>query len=71
MSPLLLSPLLLSPLLLSPAAICCNDHYHHIVNLLRQVRAGLPQVLQGLPQHPNFARLDAEQRAALERAVSS
>jgi len=39
--------------------------------LVKQVAQNLPQVLQGLPNHPKFASLTAEQRAGLERAVSS
>ena len=42
-----------------------------ITNLLKQVHAGLPHVLQSLPSHPKFAALDAQQRGALERALSA
>jgi len=41
-----------------------------IKNLLVQVRNGLPQVLQALPQNPGFAQLTEEQRGELERAIS-
>ena len=41
------------------------------VGLLRQIRTGLPQVLQALPSHPGFAALTQEQRSALEQAISS
>ena len=40
-------------------------------NILRQIRQGLPQVLQALPSHPRFAKLSPEQRSTLERAISS
>jgi len=42
-----------------------------ITALLKQVHAGLPQVLQALPSHPGFAALTPEQRSNLERAISS
>jgi len=42
-----------------------------IGNLLKQVRDGLPQVLQALPSYPGFAALTPEHRSALERAISS
>ena len=42
-----------------------------IANLLKQIRNGLPHVLQALPAHPSFASLSPEQRAALEQAISS
>lgn len=42
-----------------------------IGNLLKQVRSGLPHVLQGLPSNPGFVNLSAEQKAELEKAISS
>ena len=42
-----------------------------IGHLLRQVHASLPHVLQALPSYPGFAKLTAEQRGALEKAISS
>ena len=42
-----------------------------IGNLLKQVRSGLPQVLQALPSHAGFQRLTPEQRGQLEAAISS
>ena len=41
-----------------------------IANLLKQVKGGLPHILQQVPQHPNFARLNADNKAELERALS-
>ena len=38
--------------------------------LLKQVRNGLPHVLQALPQHAGFAKLTERQRSELERAIS-
>ena len=46
-----------------------DDQARRISHLLKQVHAGLPHVLQGLPQHPGFAKL-SEQRSALEQAIS-
>lgn len=48
-----------------------DDIAPRIVNILRQVRQGLPHVLQALPTHPRFAKLTPEQRTTLERALSS
>ena len=42
-----------------------------IVHLLKQVHQGLPHVLQQVPSHPGFAKLDDTQRKALEAAISS
>jgi len=42
-----------------------------VVHLLKQVHQGLPHVLQQVPSHPGFAKLDAVQRKALEAAISS
>ena len=39
--------------------------------LAAQVHSGLPQVLQQLPSHPKFALLSEENRAELEKALSS
>jgi len=41
-----------------------------VVHLLKQVHQGLPHILQGLPTHPSFAKLDEVQRKALEAAIS-
>ena len=42
-----------------------------IGNILKQVKAGLPQVLTALPQHPAFAKLTVDQKGQLEAALSS
>ena len=42
-----------------------------ISNLLKQVHAGLPHVLQQLPGHPAFAKLTDANKKSLERAISS
>ena len=42
-----------------------------VVHLLKQVHQGLPHILQQVPSHPGFAKLDATQRKALEAAISS
>lgn len=42
-----------------------------IGGLLKQVHAGLPHILQALPQSPKFAELSPEERQNLERAISS
>ena len=42
-----------------------------VVHLLKQVHQGLPHVLQQVPSHPGFAKLDDTQRKALEAAISS
>ena len=47
-----------------------DDQKRRISHVLKQVHAGLPHVLQGLPQHPGFIKLNAEQRSALEQAIS-
>ena len=50
---------------------CISEESTTIVaGLLKQVHAGLPHVLQALPQHPKFNDLNAEQRAQLEKAIS-
>ena len=48
-----------------------DETRQRIGNLLKQIRSGLPHVLQALPSHQGFASLSAEQRAALEQAISS
>jgi hypothetical protein len=48
-----------------------DDVAPRVGNILRQIRQGLPQVLQALPSHPRFAKLSPEQRSTLERAISS
>jgi hypothetical protein len=40
-------------------------------HLLKQVHAGLPQVLQALPTHPGFQKLTDEHRRRLEQALST
>ena len=47
------------------------DKAERLINLLKQIRNGLPHVLQALPSHPGFAALSVDQRAALESAISS
>jgi len=42
-----------------------------MAGLVKQVAIGMPQVLQGLPGHPQFKDLTDQQKAALEQAVSS
>ena len=48
-----------------------DEYEERVINILRQIRTGLPHVLQALPQHPGFAKLTPEQRSALEQAISS
>lgn len=48
-----------------------DDHALRIGNILKQVRSGLPHVLQALPTHPAFVKLTTEQRGQLEAAISS
>jgi hypothetical protein len=47
-----------------------EDTQKRISQLLKQVHAGLPQVLQALPSHAGFAKLTPEQKQQLERAIS-
>ena len=48
-----------------------DDQARRISHLLKQVHQGLPHVLQQVPSHPGFAKLDDTQRKALEAAISS
>ena len=50
-----------------------DDIAPRIVNILRQVRQGLPHVLQALPTHPRFAKLtpgSARRSSARSRAMA-
>ena len=50
---------------------CDDELAKRISNLLKQVHAGLPHVLQQLPGHPAFAKLTDANKKSLERAISS
>jgi len=51
--------------------LIADEYLPRIGHLLKQVHSGLPQVLQQLPSHPKFALLSEENRAELEKALSS